>query len=129
VKVEPLGLEYVSAVISRVGKAAGVKVKTDGNGRVKFASAHDLRRSFGERWARRVLPVVLQELMRHDSIETTMTYYVGQNAERTEDAVWEAFESVSTGTSVGTNQFGHQMQNGHDDLSPVAVDVVGELAP
>ena len=38
--------------------------------------------------------------MRHDSIETTMKYYVGQNAEAMADEIWEAAERV--GTSVGT---------------------------
>jgi hypothetical protein len=40
----------------------------------------------------RVLPQVLMELMRHESIETTMSYYVGRNAERTADALWAAVE-------------------------------------
>ena len=33
------------------------------------------------------MPIVLQQLMRHENIETTMRYYVGQNAEATADAV------------------------------------------
>lgn len=41
-----------------------------------------------------VMPVVLQELMRHESIETTLTFYVGQNAERTADVLWAAHEHV-----------------------------------
>lgn len=55
-------------------------------GRQKFASAHDLRRSFGDRWSRRVLPQHLQELMRHESISTTLRYY----AERTWDVLTAA---------------------------------------
>lgn len=39
-------------------------------------TAHDFRRAFGTRWALRVLPTVLQKLMRHRSIQTTMRYYV-----------------------------------------------------
>ena len=35
---------------------------------------------------------VLQELMRHENIETTMKYYVGRNAERTADALWDAYD-------------------------------------
>ena len=31
-----------------------------------------LRRSFAERWASRVMPQVLMELMRHETIETTI---------------------------------------------------------
>jgi integrase len=63
-----------------------------GEPHIKFASAHDLRRSFGERWALRVMPQVLMELMRHESIDTTMQFYVGRNAERTADALWAAVE-------------------------------------
>jgi hypothetical protein len=38
------------------------------------------------------MPHVLKELMRHETIDTTMKFYVGRNAERTADAVWEAHE-------------------------------------
>lgn len=75
------------------GKAANVVVKQrQKKGKLvnEYASAHDLRRSFGFRWSRLVMPTILRELMRHESIETTMTYYVGQNAEATADALYEA---------------------------------------
>lgn len=36
------------------------------------------------------MPAVLQQLMRHEDISTTMRFYVGKNAEATADAVWEA---------------------------------------
>ena len=60
-------------------------------GKVKYASLHDLRRSFGERWSVRVTPQVLMALMRHEAIETTMGFYVGLNAQTTADAVWAAY--------------------------------------
>jgi len=82
----------VGIVTSRIGKAANVKVDTK-KGQVKYASAHDLRRSFGARWAMRVMPPVLQELMRHETIQTTMRYYVGRNARTTAAALWEAHRS------------------------------------
>ena len=69
-------------------------VQRSASGKVKFASAHDLRRSFGERWSIRVMPKVLKELMRHRSIETTMRYYVGKNAEQTADVLWAAVEQI-----------------------------------
>lgn len=104
---------WVSLIVSRIGKAANVKVdeksRTDRKtgetiAEVKYASAHDLRRSFGERWAVRVMPQVLKELMRHESIETTMRFYVGRNAHTTADAVWEAYEAKMgrKGTVLGT---------------------------
>ena len=94
---------YASKVIAAMGKAAGVKVDGSGEGKIKFASAHDLRRSFGARWAPRVMPAVLQQMMRHESIETTMKYYVGQNSDATADAVWEAFERVNTFVNTRSN--------------------------
>ncbi len=74
---EELQLDSVSKKVSDIGEAAGVKVSA-----TKFASAHDLRRSFGDRWAKLVPMHYLQQLMRHESLETTMRYYVGQNSEQ-----------------------------------------------
>jgi integrase len=78
-------------VISEIGKKAGILVnKADG----KFASAHDLRRSFGTRWASRVKPATLQLLMRHKSIETTMKYYVCQDSDDVADELWASYEAL-----------------------------------
>ena len=85
--------ESVGKKISEIGKKAGIKVQVHPEtGKVKYASAHDLRRAFGERWASLVMPAHLQQLMRHESIETTLRYYVGANADRTNDICWEAYE-------------------------------------
>lgn len=80
-------LTTISNVISKIGEKAGVKVN---NNPVKYASAHDLRRSFGTRWAQLVMPQVLMELMRHTDIKTTMRFYVSRNAQTTAEAVWNA---------------------------------------
>jgi len=88
--------EWVGKIITRIGKKAGVKV-TD----KKFASAHDLRRAFGTRWSLVVMPAVLQALMRHKSIQTTMQFYVGRNAESIADQVWK---------SAAGNTFGNTAQ-------------------
>ena len=61
----------------------------------KFASAHDLRRSLGTRWAPRVKPATLQLLMRHRSIETTLKYYVAQDADEIADELWKGFSAES----------------------------------
>ena len=65
----------------RDGKLVTVSVK-------KFASCHDLRRSFGTRWAKRVMPAVLQRLMRHSQIATTMKHYVTMDADSVADELW-----------------------------------------
>lgn len=84
----------MGVIICDIGKAAGVKVNTItklGKESVKYASAHDLRRSFGERWASRLMPQVLKELMRHESIETTLNFYVGRNAQTTAKVIWAQY--------------------------------------
>lgn len=83
-----------SRVIAAAGKKAGVVVDRNAKGEAVYASAHDLRRSFGTRWAKRVLPPVLKALMRHTSIQTTMTFYVDQSAEQAADTAWKAAEGV-----------------------------------
>jgi integrase len=84
----------VSEICSEIGEKAGIRVYVDPRnpGKVKYASAHDLRRAFGERWAARLMPAQLMELMRHESIETTLRFYVGTDAQRTADAAWAAFD-------------------------------------
>ncbi len=87
--------DRVGRMISEIGKASGVIVKKSCH-----PTAHDLRRSFASRWSTKVLPPVLQELMRHADIKTTLEYYVGHSAERTANEVWRAFEQ-SGGDTLG----------------------------
>lgn len=75
----------VSKQVAEIGRRAGVIVDSAAE---RFATAHDLRRAFGTRWARRVTPAVLKILMRHKSIETTMKYYVGIESDDVAGQVW-----------------------------------------
>ena len=84
----PMSPKNVIRIISGIGERAGVVVNQKEE---KFATAHDLRRSFGSRWARRVMPAVLQRLMRHASIETTMKYYVDLEADELADGLWDDY--------------------------------------
>lgn len=98
----PMTPKRVSRVVSAIGKKAKVVVnKGDG----KYASAHDFRRAFGTRWARKVMPMVLQKLMRHDSIETTMRYYVDMDADEMAEELWKAPE-LSQSPSAETDANG-----------------------
>ena len=92
----------VGDIVKTIGKTAGVKVYTHPTtGKVKHATAHDLRRSFGQRWSTRVMPQVLMQLMRHESIETTLRFYVGRDADLTADVLWTAHEAGNkTGNSA-----------------------------
>lgn len=51
--------------------------------RTVWGYSHDLRRGFGHRWAKRVMPMVLKELMRHKTVLPTEKYYVGIQAQET----------------------------------------------
>ena len=89
--------------VGEIGKRANVAVWTHPKtSKVKYASPHDLRRSFGFRWAERVMPAVLQEMMRHESIDTTMQFYVGRNAKRTAATIWNAYDG-SGGNTLGNS--------------------------
>jgi integrase len=72
----------VSDLIRKLGESAQIKVDQKADLPI-WASAHDLRRAFGARWARRVSSMVLKDLMRHASVSTTEKYYVGINAAET----------------------------------------------
>jgi integrase len=97
-----IGKKWIGKIVSAIGKAAGVKV-ADNGGKVKYASAHDLRRAFGTRWATRVMPAVLREMMRHESIETTMKYYVGLEAQSVSDVIYKAYSAASVDSSCQHN--------------------------
>jgi integrase len=105
---KPLEPHRVSMLVSRIGKVAKVVTnKAEG----KYAGCHDLRRSFGTRWAKRVMPAVLKRLMRHASIQTTMAYYVDLDAGEVADELWTKFGITESnkpqpqpqGNSLGNN--------------------------
>ena len=70
---------WVGKIISRIGKAADIIVEPadERTGRpIKYASAHDLRRSCGERLRNAgVPPLVICRILRHESWETTRKHY------------------------------------------------------
>lgn len=85
---------YVGKVISTIGKAAEIFVNSNG----KPASAHDLRRSFGQRLADAgVLPRDLQAIMRHSELRTTERYYIKHDVAKQASRI-----SAVLGTVLGT---------------------------
>lgn len=67
---------WPSRRISAIGAKAGVFTAPG-----KPGSAHDLRRAFATKWANRVMPAALMQLMRHRSTSTTMKFYVSNDTE------------------------------------------------
>lgn len=95
----PLKCILICKTVADIGDKAGAIVNPETGG---TATAHDLRRSFGTRWAKRVMPAVLQKLMRHASINTTMSYYVDLNVDEMADDLWrEHGEKPASGNNLG----------------------------
>lgn len=91
----PHTTDWASKTICKIGRKANVKVSES-----KSASAHDLRRSFGFRWADMVKPNVLQQLMRHAEIQTTFENYLVSDEDDIAETVWSAFEVKNCTVSV-----------------------------
>lgn len=105
--VRPSRLHRVGEIVVNIDKKAGVVVnKADG----KFASAHDLRRAFGTRWAKRVMPAVLRRLMRRSSIATTMGCYVDLDSAEVADQLWASYGNSPT--AGNTRPSGPKTQQG-----------------
>jgi hypothetical protein len=60
----------------------------------------------GDRWAKRVTSAVLQHLMRHASIQTTMKYYVALEADATSEVRWKAVGYISGNSRVNEPNYG-----------------------
>lgn len=86
-------IDTTGRIIAKIAKKANVIADVE---KGTCATAHDLRRSFGERWAQLILPQQLMELMRHTDIKTTLGYYVGKNAKTTTNALWDAFSQAKS---------------------------------
>jgi len=109
------GGNRVGEAVVKIGRKAGVVVARDSEtGKVKYASAHDLRRSFGTRWAKKVMPAVLQRLMRHADIATTMRYYVGIDADDVAADLWG--KHSPPGNSFGNSQPEKGFRTGHEPV-------------
>lgn len=100
-----LGSDYVEAgkvgrVISKIGEKARIVVRPAiGDEPARTATAHDLRRSFATRWALKVKPFVLQYMMRHSDIKTTLQYYASD-----------------MGSMMGEQVYGSERQDGGREL-------------
>jgi integrase len=118
---QPYAVHTIGPVVSAIGRKAGVVVgqteklvDQDGQ-RVKkavklFAGAHDLRRAFCSRWARKVMPAVLQRLARHAHISTTMGFYVTLDAADVANDLWAGHVATLGNTPAVGNTPGNTAQ-------------------
>jgi integrase len=122
---QPMTAQRAGETISRICRTARIIVARDPDtGKVKYASAHDLRRSFGTRWAKRVMPAVLQRLMRHRNINTTMKYYVGIEADDVAADLWA--KHPGPGNTFGNNRPESSVSPAGANGTPEAVNPCGK---
>ena len=114
---KPVARNEVGRIVSAIGKRAKVVTNKDDG---KFAGCHDLRRGFGNRWAKRVMPAVLQRLMRHSAIQTTMSYYVDLDAGSVADDLWAKFGPAKGNTPGQGNTLGNS--GAKTEVSPIHQD-------
>lgn len=114
-RISPLRLKTesrISEAISAIGAAAGIIVNSDD----KPASAQDLRRAFGTRWAPYVMPITLQRMMRHADISTTMKYYVNLSSADVGRELWSVPNQVPKQRSTrGRTSRQHRKNSGKND--------------
>lgn len=91
----PLARSTIIHRLSAAGRASGVRVSA-----TKHVTAHDLRRTFGNRWALRLHPLVLRAMMRHASMETTLRYYVDLRLDQLGEALWGGQKGGQTQTEA-----------------------------
>lgn len=85
--------DRASRVISSIGQKSNIVTKTDPESGKKYhPTAHDLRRSFATRMAKRVPEDLLRELMRHADAKTTRAHYAEIDAESLAEQLSRALE-------------------------------------
>ena len=112
---QPVLAEWVGKMVCRFGKAARIVVSERLG---KYASAHDLRRSFGTRWAKKLPVALLKRLMRHQSITTTMAYYASLEADDMNADLWERFGKIGPASGESGGEKGPEAKK-----QEVAIDV------
>ena len=102
---ERMRADTCSKLLCRIGERSKIQVaifkprEGETEPRIKYASAHDLRRSFADRWTEVVTEEQLMEMMRHKNIKTTRIYYAKKRAERVEQALNAAMQQLSDTSS------------------------------
>ena len=93
--------DWVGKVITEIGRKADVIVEPPDpvtRRAVKYASAHDLRRSCGERLRNAgVPPLVICRVMRHASWETTRKHYAPGDVQKDAAVLRQHLEAVTQG--------------------------------
>jgi len=115
----PVSVQSVVRAIARMGRTAGIVVwRHPVTGKPKYASAHDLRRSFGQRWAMQVNPQTLCLLMRHQSLATTFGYYAVKDAQQAAEAIWGQFSGDFGANFGATGPSEGQKSKDAEDVNP-----------
>jgi integrase len=93
--------DWVGKIIERIGRKANVIVEPENEktGRpMKFATAHDLRRSCGQRLRDSgVPPLLICRVMRHESWETTRRHYAPGDIQNEAKALRDVLNANKSG--------------------------------
>jgi hypothetical protein len=68
------------------------------------------------------MPQVLMELMRHESIDTTLRYYVGRNAQQTASVLWGAHKQAVGAFLGATPVSGQETSKPRNDINHYGAD-------
>ncbi|MFV2067068.1 MAG: hypothetical protein ACC645_08810 [Pirellulales bacterium] len=112
-----VGYFRVSHMLAKLGKEARVVVKRYAGGKIKYASAQDLRRTFSERIVDDVPIHVAQQFTRHKSEVTLLKLYAKKNSQ---DAAKTLRDVRKVGTSVGTSPNPTKNDDSHVTVSDEA---------
>jgi hypothetical protein len=80
-----------------------------------LAGAHDLRRVFSSRWARKAMPAILQRLARHAHISTTMCFYVFLTADQMVGDLWANHGTLANNRREGNISGNIDPEQGNDE--------------
>ena len=96
--------EWVGKVIAEIGRKSGIIVQSaneETGAPIKYVSAHDLRRSCGQRLLEAgVPPLVISKILRHSSWQTTQEHYVPGNIQNDAKTLRKHLVEVDAGAKT-----------------------------
>lgn len=109
--------DRVGKLLTAIGRRAGIIVD-EGDPRtgskVKYASCHDLRRTFATKLAEaKVDPRIIQTVMRHSSIAVTERYYISTRTQQDAGNMWDTL-GHDRDSCVTREMTGEGAQYGYD---------------
>lgn len=121
--------DRLGRVIAEAGKAAGIIVKSTGGkrGKPKFASAHDLRRTFATTWHQKLSVSELQKLTRHADSQTLLSYYADAPTEALAEKLSSYAEKILRDEDGGDDGGDDSSEPSGNDENPVKTSTPSQI--